>query len=152
MVEAAINVMHIKATSFVYFITLSLAQINHIMRLPLYQLPLNTLMIKAFYQLPKHTTQYILHFILVALQRLKDYGYTVNNAEEEEEENEDSLSKLEDEVKCAPWHTTKAFLQAAKGKCILQLTGKSLSLNEQLFLLFTFKKLPAKYKINRQAL
>ena len=66
----------------------------------------------------------ILTYFLVGQQRLKDFGYIINNVEEEDEEDEDSLSKLEDEVKCAPWHTTKAFLQAAKGRCILQLTGK----------------------------
>lgn len=70
---------------------------------------------------------------------MKDFGYIINN-EEEDEEDEDSLSKLEDEVKCAPWHTTKAFLQVAKGRGILQLTGKttelvvkSIILYEQLF-------------------
>jgi hypothetical protein len=27
------------------------------------------------------------------------------------------------QVKCAPWHTTKAYLDSLKGKCWLQLRG-----------------------------
>ncbi len=30
---------------------------------------------------------------------------------------------MEDEVKVAPWNTTRAYVQATKGKCLLQLTG-----------------------------
>jgi hypothetical protein len=31
--------------------------------------------------------------------------------------------KMDDEVKVAPWNTTRAYIQAIKGKCLLQLTG-----------------------------
>lgn len=31
--------------------------------------------------------------------------------------------KMDDEVKVAPWNTTRAYIQAMRGKCILQLTG-----------------------------
>lgn len=31
--------------------------------------------------------------------------------------------KMDDEVKAAPWNTTRAFISAMKGKCLLQLTG-----------------------------
>ncbi|CAF4379802.1 unnamed protein product, partial [Adineta steineri] len=37
--------------------------------------------------------------------------------------DENDQSKIEDEVKCAPWHTTKAYLDSLKGKCWLQLRG-----------------------------
>lgn len=30
---------------------------------------------------------------------------------------------MDDEVKVAPWNTTRAYIQAMKGKCLLQLTG-----------------------------
>ena len=30
---------------------------------------------------------------------------------------------MDDEVKVAPWNTTRAYLLAMKGKCLLQLTG-----------------------------
>ena len=31
--------------------------------------------------------------------------------------------KMDDEIKVAPWNTTRAYIQAMKGKCLLQLTG-----------------------------
>lgn len=30
---------------------------------------------------------------------------------------------MDDEIKVAPWNTTRAYVQAMKGKCLLQLTG-----------------------------
>lgn len=30
---------------------------------------------------------------------------------------------MDDEVKTAPWNTTRAFIAATKGKCLLQLNG-----------------------------
>ena len=30
---------------------------------------------------------------------------------------------MDDEEKLAPWNTTRAYIQAIKGKCLLQLTG-----------------------------
>ncbi|KAH9407824.1 Transcription initiation factor TFIID subunit 1 [Tyrophagus putrescentiae] len=38
-------------------------------------------------------------------------------------EDEDMAVKMEDEVKAAPWNTSRAFISAMKGKCLLQLTG-----------------------------
>jgi len=61
-----------------------------------------------------------------AEQRLKDAGYgekVLFAAVDEEAADENDQSKIEDEVKCAPWHTTKAYLDSLKGKCWLQLTG-----------------------------
>ena len=56
-------------------------------------------------------------------QRLKDAGYGDKFIlAQEDDDNEDNL-KMDDEVKCAPWHTTRAYVQAMKGKCLLQLTG-----------------------------
>merc|ERR1719474_1717110 len=56
-------------------------------------------------------------------QRLKDAGYGDKFIlAQEDEDNEDNL-KMDDEIKCAPWHTTRAYVQAMKGKCLLQLTG-----------------------------
>ena len=56
-------------------------------------------------------------------QRLKDAGYGDKFIlAQDDDDNEDNL-KMDDEVKCAPWHTTRAYVQAMKGKCLLQLTG-----------------------------
>jgi len=30
---------------------------------------------------------------------------------------------MDDEIKVAPWNTTRAYIQAMKNKCLLQLTG-----------------------------
>ncbi|KAH1004133.1 transcription initiation factor TFIID subunit 1 isoform X2 [Dendroctonus ponderosae] len=65
------------------------------------------------------------YFSMVAAeQRLKDAGYgekfILTPAEDDDEEMQ---SKMEDEVKVAPWNTTRAYIQAMKGKCLLQLTG-----------------------------
>ncbi|UJR26734.1 hypothetical protein I4U23_008049 [Adineta vaga] len=61
-----------------------------------------------------------------AEQRLKDAGYgekVLFAAVDEEAADENDQNKIEDEVKCAPWHTTKAYLDSLKGKCWLQLRG-----------------------------
>merc|ERR1719290_162382 len=57
-----------------------------------------------------------------AEQRLKDSGYGDKFILAQEEDDNDEL-KMDDEIKCAPWHTTRAYVQAMKGKCLLQLTG-----------------------------
>ena len=57
-----------------------------------------------------------------AEQRLKDSGYGDKFILAQEDEDNDEL-KMDDEIKCAPWHTTRAYVQAMKGKCLLQLTG-----------------------------
>lgn len=62
--------------------------------------------------------------MLAAEQRLKDAGYGEKSLFTAEEENEDEIqNKIDDEVKTAPWNTTRAFTQAMKGKCLLQLAG-----------------------------
>uniref|UniRef100_A0A6P7HBP0 Transcription initiation factor TFIID subunit 1-like n=1 Tax=Diabrotica virgifera virgifera TaxID=50390 RepID=A0A6P7HBP0_DIAVI len=40
-----------------------------------------------------------------------------------EDDDEEMQLKMDDEVKVAPWNTTRAYIQAMKGKCLLQLTG-----------------------------
>lgn len=62
--------------------------------------------------------------MLAAEQRLKDAGYGEKSLFAPEEENdEDMQMKMDDEVKTAPWNTTRAFISAMKGKCLLQLAG-----------------------------
>ncbi|XP_030762639.1 transcription initiation factor TFIID subunit 1 [Sitophilus oryzae] len=65
------------------------------------------------------------YFSMVAAeQRLKDAGYgekfILTPAEDDDEEMQ---LKMDDEVKVAPWNTTRAYIQAMKGKCLLQLNG-----------------------------
>ncbi|ODM91463.1 Transcription initiation factor TFIID subunit 1 [Orchesella cincta] len=68
--------------------------------------------------------------LIAGEQRLKDAGYSSEKclfAEIDEHghgnKSNDLEGKLEDEVKNAPWNTTSAYLQAMKGKCLLQITG-----------------------------
>jgi len=60
--------------------------------------------------------------MIAAEQRLKDSGYGDKFILAQEDDDNDDL-KMDDEIKCAPWHTTRAYVQAMKGKCLLQLTG-----------------------------
>lgn len=39
------------------------------------------------------------------------------------DDDEEMQIKLNDEFKAAPWNTTKAYIQAMKDKCLLELTG-----------------------------
>lgn len=41
----------------------------------------------------------------------------------EDVDDEDVQMKMDDEVKTAPWNTSRAFISAMKGKCLLQLAG-----------------------------
>lgn len=41
----------------------------------------------------------------------------------EDEDDEDIAQKLDDEVLAAPWNTTKHFINAMKGRYMLQLNG-----------------------------
>uniref|UniRef100_A0A671LE28 Transcription initiation factor TFIID subunit n=1 Tax=Sinocyclocheilus anshuiensis TaxID=1608454 RepID=A0A671LE28_9TELE len=60
----------------------------------------------------------------VAEQRLKDAGYGEKSFFAPEEENEEEFQmKIDDEVRTAPWNTTRAFIAAMKGKCLLEVTG-----------------------------
>lgn len=62
--------------------------------------------------------------MLAAEQRLKDAGYGEKSMfAPDDAEDEDLQVKIDDEVKAAPWNTTRAFISATKGKCLLQLTG-----------------------------
>ena len=62
--------------------------------------------------------------MLSAEQRLKDAGYGEKSLFAAEDDNEDdSATKIDDEVKAAPWNTTRAFISAMKGRCLLALTG-----------------------------
>jgi transcription initiation factor TFIID subunit 1 len=60
--------------------------------------------------------------MLAAEQRLKDAGYGEKNLFAADDEDVDNI-KIDDEVKNAPWHTTRAYLDAIKGKCFLQVNG-----------------------------
>ena len=40
-----------------------------------------------------------------------------------DDDDEDLQLKMDDEIKVAPWNTTRAYCQAMRGKCLLQLTG-----------------------------
>lgn len=62
--------------------------------------------------------------MIAAEQRLKDAGYGEKSLFAAEDENDDDLQlKMDDEIKAAPWNTTRAFIAAMKGKCLLQLHG-----------------------------
>ncbi|XP_012946001.1 LOW QUALITY PROTEIN: transcription initiation factor TFIID subunit 1 [Aplysia californica] len=62
--------------------------------------------------------------LITAEQRLKDAGYGEKSLFSPEEENEeDTQTKIDDEIRVAPWNTTRAYISAMKGKCLLQLTG-----------------------------
>ncbi|XP_076446577.1 LOW QUALITY PROTEIN: transcription initiation factor TFIID subunit 1-like [Babylonia areolata] len=59
-----------------------------------------------------------------AEQRLKDAGYGERSLlAPDEDHEEDTQTKIEEEVKAAPWNTTRAYIAAMKGKCLLQLHG-----------------------------
>ncbi|KAL5010007.1 hypothetical protein ScPMuIL_012312 [Solemya velum] len=62
--------------------------------------------------------------MLAAEQRLKDAGYGEKSLFAPDDDNEEETQmKIEDEVKTAPWNTTRAYIGAMKGKCLLDLTG-----------------------------
>ncbi|KAF8357351.1 taf-1 [Pristionchus pacificus] len=62
--------------------------------------------------------------MLAAEQRLKDAGYGEKYFfTPEEGDDDDDQVTMEDEIKCAPWNTSRAFLSALKGKCLLDQSG-----------------------------
>ena len=62
--------------------------------------------------------------MIAAEQRLRDAGYGEKSLiAQQDDDDEESAAKLDDEVKTAPWNTTRAYILAMKGKCLLQLTG-----------------------------
>ncbi|XP_068944319.1 uncharacterized protein C19orf84 homolog [Petaurus breviceps papuanus] len=62
-----------------------------------------------------------LYSMLAAQQRLKDAGY--GEVSLLDTETSDDGICLEDEVQAAPWNTTRAFLAAIKGQCLLEVRG-----------------------------
>ncbi|CAH2122121.1 Bromo domain-containing protein [Caenorhabditis elegans] len=62
--------------------------------------------------------------MMAAEQRLKDAGYGEKYffTPENDEGSEDEVT-IEDEIKCAPWNTTRAFLASQREKCLLDQTG-----------------------------
>ncbi|XP_067633756.1 transcription initiation factor TFIID subunit 1-like [Eurosta solidaginis] len=61
--------------------------------------------------------------MIAAEQRLKDAGYGEKFLlAPQEDDDEDAQLKLDDEVKVAPWTTSRTYIQAMRGKCLLQLT------------------------------
>ncbi|XP_058793130.1 transcription initiation factor TFIID subunit 1-like isoform X2 [Phymastichus coffea] len=64
--------------------------------------------------------------MVAAQQRLKDIGYGDKSAfvlQDKDMNDEEIQNKLDDEVKAAPWNTTRAYIDAMNGKCYLQLVG-----------------------------
>ncbi|CRK95113.1 CLUMA_CG008591, isoform A [Clunio marinus] len=62
--------------------------------------------------------------MIAAEQRLKDAGYGEKFIfAQQEDDDEEMQLKMDDEVKVAPWNTTRAYMQASRGRCILQLNG-----------------------------
>ncbi|VDK33494.1 unnamed protein product [Gongylonema pulchrum] len=55
---------------------------------------------------------------------LQDAGYGEKYffTPENEDDSDDQVT-IEDEIKCAPWNTTRAFISATRGKCLLDQTG-----------------------------
>uniref|UniRef100_H2YZ45 Transcription initiation factor TFIID subunit 1 histone acetyltransferase domain-containing protein n=1 Tax=Ciona savignyi TaxID=51511 RepID=H2YZ45_CIOSA len=74
---------------------------------------------------PEQTCSF--YSMIAAEQRLKDAGYgekTMLYQPEDDNEEEHQL-KVDEEVLNAPWNTTRAFISAIKGKCLLQVTGQA---------------------------
>ncbi|XP_048585830.1 transcription initiation factor TFIID subunit 1 isoform X2 [Nematostella vectensis] len=64
--------------------------------------------------------------MLAAEQRLKDAGYGEKSLFSCDDDNDDSEnSKIDDEIRMAPWNTTRAFISAMRGKCQLAVTGSA---------------------------
>ncbi|XP_038063067.1 transcription initiation factor TFIID subunit 1-like [Patiria miniata] len=61
--------------------------------------------------------------MLATEQRLKDAGYGEKSFFAPDDDNEDDVQKIDDEVRTAPWNTTRAFIAAMKSKCLLAVTG-----------------------------
>ncbi len=63
--------------------------------------------------------------MIAAEQRLRDAGYGEKFLlAQQEEDDEESAAKLDDEVKTAPWNTTRAYILAMKGEARLVLAAK----------------------------
>ena len=89
--------------------------------------------------------------MIAAEQRLKDAGYGEKFLfAPEQDDDEDQQLKMDDEVKVAPWNTTRAYVQAMKNKCLLQLTGPAdpTGCGEG----FSYVRVPNKPTINKEEL
>ncbi|XP_062517053.1 transcription initiation factor TFIID subunit 1-like isoform X2 [Corticium candelabrum] len=58
-----------------------------------------------------------------AKQRLTDAGYGGTSLFAADDDQEEDSQKIDDEVRTAPWNTTRHFIAAAQGKCLLDITG-----------------------------
>lgn len=63
--------------------------------------------------------------MLAAQQNLKDAGYRDKSLLLDDKDDDEDPSKIDVEIQCAPWHTTRAFLSAMKNKCLLDITGQA---------------------------
>ena len=52
-------------------------------------------------------------------------GYRDKSLLLDDKDEDDDPSKIDVEIQCAPWHTTRAFLSAMKNKCLLDITGQA---------------------------
>lgn len=89
--------------------------------------------------------------MIAAEQRLKDAGYGEKFLfAPQEDDDEEMQMKMDDEVKVAPWNTTRAYVQAMKNKCLLQLTGPAdpTGCGEG----FSYVRVPNKPTINKEEL
>ena len=89
--------------------------------------------------------------MIAAEQRLKDAGYGEKFLlAPQEDDDEEMQLKMDDEVKVAPWNTTRAYVQAMKNKCLLQLTGPAdpTGCGEG----FSYVRVPNKPTINKEEL
>ena len=89
--------------------------------------------------------------MIAAEQRLKDAGYGEKFLfAPQEDDDEEMQLKMDDEVKVAPWNTTRAYVQAMKNKCLLQLTGPAdpTGCGEG----FSYVRVPNKPQINKEEL
>ena len=89
--------------------------------------------------------------MIAAEQRLKDAGYGEKFLfAPQEDDDEEMQLKMDDEMKVAPWNTTRAYVQAVKNKCLLQLTGPAdpTGCGEG----FSYVRVPNKPTINKEEL
>lgn len=61
--------------------------------------------------------------IIVNFYQDAGYGEKFLLTPQEDADDEEMQLKMDDEIKVAPWNTTRAYVQAMKNKCLLQLTG-----------------------------
>ena len=55
---------------------------------------------------------------------LQDAGYGEKSLlAPDNDDDDDSQIKIDDEIRTAPWNTTRAYISAMKGRCLLALSG-----------------------------